>query len=221
MLYRRSAIALFVLLSCLPLLCPRALAGENFLDRIRRDLEREESARETSVSEVLRSVPCSRARGRIAIVVGEDYVNAHEVELGEAYHFLGSVLHEKFAELGFEPIDRKRVRSAIVARQRRLILSGNIIAAMNAGRGLGASLTLTGRVSSRAHDIDVVETNLESFHLSMEFKLIHWGGRILAATSSTAVVAGMDQVASTIELFKERTGPVAAEIYRQYCEGRR
>jgi len=160
--------------------------------------------------------PMARQKAH-AVIFQETYTTVQGKPLqGNSQEFLTAIMNEALLKPGLQPLDPKYVSKAIHARQRQLILAGDIVAAAKAGNKLGASLMLYGQIFSNAHPIETVQTGFKNFYVQAVFKIMSPStSKILAVHTFGQTVTGSDQRSETIDLIKNHAAGIVAELCRQ------
>ncbi|MBF0550761.1 MAG: hypothetical protein HQK60_09505 [Deltaproteobacteria bacterium] len=166
------------------------------------------------------SCPKGKTGPTIAIMVGSaSKGRALDLDEAQVCRSLEEMLHDRFIRLGFRPVDPKRVQQMVEAKKLRLILSGDITAAISAGSSLGAQLLLTVASDFRSKEITVIRSASKTVYLTVNLRLLNAGnGAYLANTSVSERFAGLDPAYSVLAYLEKNVDGLAAELYQKYCE---
>ncbi len=173
--------------------------------------EQEQKAKVKQEVDRLLAVPCKAAlkNRKIAVILGGE-------NRRDNLDPLFMEVNDKLQRLGLRTYSQKEITAQIAQAEMDAFLNNDMDAAASAASRLKADFMLRGMINARTRVNPVI--GVDEVYITIIFTLIDQSGRIISNVSATGeAYSGRDTLAAALSLVKEKSEPVVARLYHDYC----
>jgi len=199
---------------------PLWAAGFSFSDYEQQEVahEQEQASAERRAVDQLLSVSCgSRLKNqRIAVLIGEQ-----QRGMGQARRTndgpLFDEINRRLRDLGLRTCTQKEIDAQVADAERTAFLNNDMDAAISAAGRLQARFLLRGLIAVTAQRNPILD--IEEVFLTLNLTLLDSSGKVISTVSARAdSFVADDPLRTALQLTREKSDLMLAELYRDYCE---
>jgi hypothetical protein len=207
--------AIWLLSACGPVCADTfSFSGQAAKEKAQQDAD---AVTRAQTIQTLVAVPCDQRlkNQRILFLVGEQQSGQWQTEQGRFGEFV-RVIDQRLKGLGLKTYTQQEIKASIAQAEVDAYFKNDPDAALSASKRLGANHVLRGVISSRSGVNPVVQVN--EVAVNIDLTLSAADGRVLSDVSAHSdSYSGSDTLATALDLVKQQSDLLVAQLYHDYC----